>query len=197
MLLTAVLLLAASEMVTVEGTRPAVSPDICLRIAQAKIQEWAQARVERTRTDTFADGTTRETRFIFTENMLYAEHSGIWEAMQVNWAQRRADVAPAVAKRMDLGDCSKGTSQAGVTTYTYSIGQDAVGELDVADATGLPLGMRIAARAAKPGEPVSIAFRYRYDGDAPVPRGAELAAFQHRTRAQQWLLALQEHRAAW
>ena len=197
MLLAAALLLAASETVTVEGARPAVSPDICLRIASAKIKEWAQGRVERTRTDTFAGGIARETRFIFTENMLYAEHSGIWEAMQVSRAQRRADLAPAVAKRMDLADCSKGASLAGVTTYTYAIGEDAVGELDVADATGLPLGMRIAARTAKPGEPVSTAFRYRYDDDVGVPRGAELAAFQHRTRAQQWLLALQEHRAAW
>jgi hypothetical protein len=100
---------------------------------------------------------------------------------------------------MDLADCSKGaaTIEAGVTTYTYSMGKDAVGQLDVSDATGLPLRMRIAARDAKPGAPVSIAFRYAYGDGAQVPRGAELAAFQHRTRAQQWLLALQEHRAAW
>jgi hypothetical protein len=188
-----------SETVTVEGTRPAVSQDICLQIAQAKVKQWAEARIARERTDTFAGGATRVSRFIFTPNMLYAEHSGIWEAMQVSWAQRRGDVADAVARRMDLADCSKGaaTIEAGVTTYTYSMGKDAVGQLDVSDATGLPLRMRIAARDAKPGAPVSISLRYGYGDGVQVPRGAELAAFQHRTRAQQWLLALQEHRAAW
>lgn len=196
------LMLAAvtpSETVTVEGTRPAVSADICLKIAEAKVKQWAQARIARERVDTFADGSTRTSRFIFTQNMLYAEHTGIWEAMQVSWAQRRGDVADAVARRMDLADCSKGaaTLEAGVTTYTYSLGKDAVGALDVSDATGLPLSMWIAARAANGGAPVSISFRYAYGDGVLVPRGAELAAFQHRSRAQQWLLALQEHRAAW
>lgn len=197
-LVTGLMLLAAapSETVTVEGTRPAVSPDICLEIAAAKAKEWAQARVGRERTDTFADGTTRQSRFIFTENTLYAQNRGLWEAGQVTMAQRRADAADTVARRMDLVDCSKGAStvEAGlsVTTYTYAMGKDLIGRMVVSDATGLPLSMRVDRRMAKGGEPVSIAFRYVYDGDVEVPRGAELAQFQHRMRMLQWMSAQQK-----
>jgi len=70
-----------------------------LAIAAAKVKEWAQARVARERTDTFADGTTRASRFIFTENALYANRDGIWQTMQVSWAQRRAELA-AFSHRM-------------------------------------------------------------------------------------------------
>ncbi len=69
------------------GSRASSSPDICLKIADAKVKEWAQARVLRERTDTFSDGTTRKSEFIFTENGLYFRIRDLWQTGQVTWAQ--------------------------------------------------------------------------------------------------------------
>ena len=192
---------AATETVIVQGSREASSPDICLKIADAKVKEWAQARVLRERTDTFADGTTRKSEFIFTENGLYFRVRDLWQTGQVAWAQRRADDARSVARRMALSDCSAGevSEEDGqpVTHYVYSQGPDTTGELWVSDATGLPLRMAVHQKPGKPDQPVTIAFRYSYNDAVKVPDDAQLTALMRQRRSRDMLTSLQLHKAAW
>lgn len=190
---------AQTETVIVQGSRGASSPDICLKIADAKVKEWAQARVLRDRTDTFSDGTSRKSEFIFTENGLYFRVRDLWQTGQVTWAQRRADDARSVAQRMALSDCSAGGEEDGqaVTHYVYSQGPDTTGELWVADATGLPLRMAVHQKPGKPDQPVTIAFRYSYNDAVKVPDDAQLTALMRQRRSRDMLTSLQLHKAAW
>jgi len=192
---------AATETVIVRGSRDASSPDICLKIADAKVKEWAQARVLRERTDKFSDGTTRKSEFIFTENGLYFRIRDLWQTGQVTWAQRRADDAKSVARRMALSDCATaGVSEEdgqSVTHYVYSQGQDIAGELWVLDATGLPLRMAVNQKPAKPDQPAEIEFRYSYNDAVKVPNDAQLASIMRQRRSRDMLTSLQLHHAAW
>jgi hypothetical protein len=192
---------AATETVIVRGSRDASSPDICLKIADAKVKAWAQARILRERTDTFSDGTTRKSEFIFTENGLYFRIRDLWQTGQVTWAQRRADDARSVARRMALSDCAiaEDSEEDGqsVTHYVYSQGSDTVGELWVLDATGLPLRMAVHQKPAKPEQPAAIEFRYSYNDAVQVPNDAQLASIMRQRRARDMLTSLQLHKAAW
>lgn len=192
---------AATETVIVHGSRGASSTDICLKIADAKVKEWAQARVLRERTDTFSDGTTRKSEFIFTENGLYFRIRDLWQTGQVTWAQRRADDAGFVARRMALSDCaiaevSEEDGQS-VTHYVYSQGPDIAGELWVLDAAGLPLRMALNQKPAKPDQPAAIEFRYSYNDAVKVPNDAQLASIMRQRRSRDMLTSLQLHKAAW
>jgi hypothetical protein len=192
---------AQTETVIVRGSRDASSPDICLRIADAKVKEWAQARVLRDRTDVFADGTTRRSEFIFTENGVYFRVRDLWQTGQVARAQRRADDARSVAQRMALSDCSVDAADEedgqAVTHYVYSQGPDAAGELWVLDATGLPLRMAVRQKPEKPDQPVTVELRYSYNDAVKVPDDAQLTAIMRQRRSRDMLTSLQLHHAAW
>ncbi len=191
----------AAEKVTVEGAKSPASPDICLKIADVKIKQWAQKRIQRDRTDLFADGKTRKTEFIFTENALYFQIGEDWRAGQVGWSERETEDHAAVAKRMQLSDCSMGESVRenglSVTRFSYSQGPKTATALWVSDATGLPLRMEIHQQPEKPDQPVTIAFRYLYGDDVKVPAEASTALDARTRRSQAMLTALQLHHAAW
>jgi hypothetical protein len=188
----------APETVVVQGVRQPSSPEACLKIAEAKVREWAQARLLRDRTDTMSDGTKRDSEMIFTENGLFLRAKNIWRTSQVLRNQRAADSAPDVAKRMGLSDCSAGDdvqdSGQPATIYTYRQAPEIVTEMWIGDATGLPLRMEITRPAGEPGEPVEISMRYAYGDAVHVPNGTQLADFQRMMISQDWLRDLQMHR---
>jgi hypothetical protein len=188
----------APETVVVEGARLASSPDICLKIAEAKVREWQQPRMLRDRTDTLADGTRRDSEMIFTENSLFLRVKNMWRSGQVLRAQRRADDAADVAKRMGLDACSNGgeadSDGQTATRYVYAQPPDLTTEMWVSNATGLPLRMMIHQPARSPGQPVEISLRYVYGDGVSVPHLAELAQFQRMKLSQDWLTDLQMNR---
>jgi hypothetical protein len=185
----------ATETVVVQGTAPKSGPDLCLKVAEAKVKQWNEARIRRERTDAFADGTTRTSEMVVTEDALYLHYRGIWWSGQTLRAQRRADSAGAVAGRMGLSSCSVDRGVAAepgpVTVYTYSQGQGMIGALWVSDATGLPLREEIDQPAGAPAKPGKVSLRYAYGADVHVPNGAQLAEFQRRKLSQDWLVDLQ------
>jgi hypothetical protein len=193
--------LGAQESVVVQGAMPQTSSDVCLKIADAKIRQWKQKRIQRDRTDLLGDGTTRKSEFVFTENALYFDVAGGWRAAQVGWSERTTEGADAVAKRMALSDCSMGTSVqedgGPVTRFTYSQGPKISTTLWLSDTTGLPVRMEVHQTADKPDQPVSIAFRYAYGDDVKIPSEAAMGLDARTRRAQAYLTALQLHHAGW
>jgi hypothetical protein len=191
----------APEKVIVEAAKVPASPDICLKIADAKIKQWAQKRIQRDRTDLFADGKVRKTEFIFTENALYFQIGEDWRASQVGWSERETEDPAAIAKRMQLSDCSVGETVQedgqSLTRFTYSQGPRTATTLWVSDTTGLPLRMEIHQQPEKPDQPTTIAFRYAYGDDVKVPAVASTALDARTRRAQAMLTALQLHHSAW
>jgi hypothetical protein len=184
-----------AETVVVQGHRLTSSPDICLKIAEAKVAEWRQAKLLRDRTDTLADGTTRKTEMIFTENGVFEQVRGLWRTGQAKRNQRAADSAEAVAKRMGLSDCSDaGETDAdgqSATRYTYSQEPGITTEIWVSKSTGLPLRMDIVQAAQKPEEPIRISMRYAYGDDVHVPLSAQQRNYMRMMRSQDWLRDMQ------
>lgn len=66
----------ATETVVVQGVRPPASDEACLSIAKAKVGEWSQLKVRRDRLDSFADGRTRASEFVFTSDRVYVQSRG-------------------------------------------------------------------------------------------------------------------------
>ena len=187
----------ATETVVVQGVRPPTSDQACTRIAEAKVKEWAQIKVKRDRLDSFADGRTRASEFVFTSDRVYVQSHGIWRSAQAAHDLRLAGSAAEVAKRMSLADCRLAEQADGRARYTFSQGEGSAGEIWIADASGLPLSMEIRLAQAGKDDPVAISFRYAFGDAVEVPRGAELAAFEKSMRTQQWITALQSGRPAW
>ncbi|HEX4859983.1 MAG TPA: hypothetical protein VFV07_02020 [Rhizomicrobium sp.] len=193
--------MGAQENVIVQGVQPRAASDACLKIADAKIKQWKQRRIQRDRTDLLADGTARKSEFVFTERALYFEVGGDWRAAQVGWSERTTEGVDAVARRMALSDCSMGaTAQedgGAVTSFTYSQGPKIATTLWISDATGLPVRMEVHQKADKPDQPVTIAFRYVYGDAVQIPKEAAMGLDAHTRRAQAYLTALQLRHAGW
>src|SRR6185437_4857737 len=94
--------LQTPETVIVEGHRFQPSPDACLTVAESIVREWAQARLQRDRTDTLADGDIRKTELIFTENTVFQLVEGFWRTGPATRGQRSTGSAQDVIKRMEL-----------------------------------------------------------------------------------------------
>jgi hypothetical protein len=193
--------MGAQENVIVQGTQPQAASDACLKIADAKIRQWKQRRIQRDRTDLLADGTSRKSEFVFTERALYFEVSGDWRAAQVGWSERTTEGVDSVAQRMALSDCSQGSTAqedgGPVTSFTYSQGPKIATTLWISDATGLPVRMEVHQKADKPDQPVTIAFRYLYGDAVQIPKEAAMGLDARTRRAQDYLTALQLHHAGW
>jgi hypothetical protein len=177
----------AVDTVTVTGQR--FSEDACLHIAKAKYAQWAQARVMRTQTETFADGTQKNSETVFTENTVYNLHYTIWVTGQLSARQRTAEAPAVLEKNMDLSGCSSGeqAEEGGqkTTVYTFLSGKDddaAQGKIWIADATGLPVREEMALAGKAPEIPVALSARYTYGADVQIPRMAELAESVRLTR---------------
>lgn len=169
----------AVEEVIVTGHKP--SADACQRIADAKFEQWAQPRLSRVQTETFADGTQKTSEKIYTDNTVYIQDGKIWNTMQLFTPQRRVESAGAVAKNMGLADCAKGESaeESGqtVTIYTYSVGggdNPTAARIWISNKTGLPVREEMDGEAKPPGLTL-ISAVYAYDGDVHIPLPAELA----------------------
>src|ERR1700742_4017557 len=115
----AAVLLAASIPGAVSAQ---TASDACQAVAQARVLEWAQARMLRDRTDTMADGSVRPSQLIFTENGMYEKTRGVWLTGQATRAQRSAGSVGQVIRHMGLSDCeSAGTDTvdgAGAAVYS-------------------------------------------------------------------------------
>jgi hypothetical protein len=116
----------AVEQVIVTGHKP--TADACRKIAEAKYTQWAQPRLSRVQTETFADRSQKTIQKIYTENTVYLGHGSIWNTMQLFTAQRRVESPEAVARNMDLADCAKGDAADenghAATIYDYRVGAD-------------------------------------------------------------------------
>jgi len=193
--------MGAQENVIVQGAEPQAASDVCLKIADAKIRQWKQRRIQRDRTDLLADGTARKSEFVFTENALYFEVGRDWRAAQVGWSERTTEGAASVAQRMALSDCSQGATAeedgGAVTSFTYSQGPKIATTLWISNATGLPVRMEVHQKADKPDQPVTIAFRYVYGDAVQIPKEAAMGLDARTRRAQAYLTALQLRHAGW
>ena len=178
---------SAVETVTVTGQR--FSEDACLRIAKAKYAQWAQPRVMRAETDTFADGATKNNETIYTENTIYYGRNNIWRTGQIFMGQRTAESPAVIEKNMGLANCSSGekVQESGkqTTIYSFSAGTSddaASGRIWVSDVSGLPLREEMQLSSKGPKLPISVVAFYSYGDDVQIPRPAELAESVRLTR---------------
>ena len=185
----------STETVIVEGRRFQPSPDGCLTVAEAIVREWAQARLQRDRTDTLADGDIRKTELIFTENTVFQLVEGFWRTGPATRGQRSTGSAQDVIKRMELSDCSVGGEEdvKGEKTkvYAYAQAPDTRAEIWVSEATGLPLRIEVEQSAQKPKEPVKIPMNFVYGDNVHVPLAAENRNYRRMLASQAWLRQMQ------
>jgi hypothetical protein len=187
--------LQSTETVIVEGQRFQPSPDACLTVAEAIVREWAQARLQRDRTDTLADGDIRKTELIFTENTVFQLVDGFWRTGPATRGQRSTGPVQDVINRMELTDCSVGGEEEvnGQKAAVYAYGQkpDTKAEIWISKATGLPLRIDVEQPAKKPNEPVKISMSFVYDDDVHVPLDAEHRDYRRMLASQTWMRQMQ------
>ena len=195
----------ATETVVVTGKKRPVDP--CVAVAAAKYAQWGQERMMIDETRTFADGTKRNDKVIYTANAAYGQHDGRpWNTVQLTRPQRTAYSPETVEKSMSLGTCEfvgtedeDGGRSASLYAITYLPDKDgsrSSGKIWIIDATGLPLRQEMQ----NPTQPnarvaVEISAHYSYGDDVKVPRSAEVAEFERRERTQLWLYQLQLHQS--
>jgi hypothetical protein len=165
--------------------------DACQMVAQARVLEWAQARMQRDRVDTMADGSVRPSQLIFTENGMYEKIRGIWLTGQATRAQRSAGSVAAVVRHMGLTNCESAGREyvdgARTAVYTYAEDDGITGKIWVSEASGLPVRAELAQPSGHSNLPVKISMRYAYDAAVEVPAGAELRDFIRQKKSQDWL----------
>jgi hypothetical protein len=165
--------------------------DACVRVANAKLQEWNQARLSRDRMDTYANGSTLNTQIIFTENGMYQQIKGVWRTGQATRHQRSAGSASSVAHNMGFTDCSADGADSvdGQKTlvYSYEQGPEMKSRVWVSETTGLPLRTEISQTPARYDIPTKIVMTYAYNGDVRVPKTAELKNWMRMKYSQDWL----------
>lgn len=187
--------LQAPETVIVEGQRFQPSPDACLTVAEAIVREWAQARLQRDRTDTLANGDIRKTELIFTENTVFQRVEGFWRTGPATRGQRSTGPVQDVIKRMELSDCSVGGEEEvngqKAAVYAYAQKPDTKAEIWISKATGLPLRIDVEQSAKKPKEPVKISMSFVYDDDVHVPLDAEHREYRRMLASQAWMRQMQ------
>ncbi len=185
----------STETVIVEGQRFQPSPDGCLTVAEAIVREWAQARLQRDRTDTLANGDIRKTELIFTENTVFQLVDGFWRTGPATRGQRSTGPAQDVIKRMELLDCSVGGEEEvngqKASVYAYAQNPDTKAQIWVSQATGLPLRIEVEQSAQKPKEPVKISMNFVYGDDVHVPLDAEHRDYRRMLASQAWLRQMQ------
>lgn len=181
---------AVSMMFVVPVQASPVS-DACMRVANAKLLEWNQARMLRDRMDTYADGSTLNTEVIFTENGMFHRVKGIWRTGQATRDQRSGGSASTVAHNMGFTDCSADGADSvdGQKTlvYSYEQGPDMKSRVWVSETTGLPLRTEIAQTPARHDVPSKVVLTYAYNGDVRVPKDAELRNWVRMNASQDWL----------
>lgn len=190
---TSFLIASAFAVSTTFAVQAQASPvsDVCMKVANAKLQEWNQARILRDRMDTYANGSTLDTQVIFTENGMFHRVKGIWRTGQATRDQRSGGSASSVAHNMGFTDCSADGADSvdGQKTlvYSYEQGPDMKSRVWVSETTGLPLRTEIAQTPARYDIPAKVVMTYAYNDDVRVPKDAELRNWMRMNRSQDWL----------
>lgn len=162
-----------------------------MRVADAKLQEWNQARLMRDRMDTYANGSTLDTQIIFTENGMFQLVKGVWRTGQATRHQRSAGSASSVAHNMGFTGCSADGADnidgQKALVYSYEQGPDMKSRVWVSEATGLPLRTEISQTPERYDIPAKIVMTYVYNDDVRLPKDAELRNWMRMNRSQDWL----------
>ena len=168
----------------------AYAADACDVIAQAKMAQWQQPKIRRTRELTMSDGSKKTDDEIVTLNTMYFQAHGRWYSGQMSLHDRGVPSTANLKDRLSLTDCQESghDQEAGqaVTVYTYrSVSDDFDASLKIwiADASGLPLRAEMQNTAPKGNQASLIAARYAYGDNVRLPMGAQLADF---TRRYNW-----------
>jgi hypothetical protein len=163
---------------------PLSSDDACLTLAEAKHEQWLQRRVLIEQTKTFADGSTKATSILVTENTAYLKRVS-WRSRAVSVQERGVPSAQQILTAMGLGQCAKGATvqdaNQPATVYAYDYLPDdkgfiAHGKMWISESTGLPVKeeMQDPAPPANAMVANAITATYTYNDDVQVPAGAEL-----------------------
>lgn len=189
--LAALAALAPSAPALADGQYASPSSDACLAVANAKVLEWNQAKLYRTRMDTMADGKARPSVMIFTENGMFEQVRGLWRTGQALRNQRVAGSTESVMKRMGLTDCaSAGEDDVDgqkASVYTYSQDPDIRARIWISNGTGLPLRAEIEQSPGHDNNPVKVSMTYAYNDDVHVPNAAVQRNLIRMQRSQDWL----------
>ena len=165
--------------------------DACMRVANAKLLEWNQARILRDRMDSYANGSTLNTQIIFTENGMFQRVKGLWRTGQATRDQRSGGSVSTVAHNMGFTECNAdGADEVDgqkTLVYSYEQGPDMKSRVWVSETTGLPLRTEIAQSPARHDVPSKIVMTYAYNGDVHVPKDAELRNWIRMNYSQDWL----------
>lgn len=165
--------------------------DACMKVANAKLHEWNQARLLRDRMDTYADGSTLNTEVIFTENGMFHLVKGVWRTGQATRHQRSAGSAGTVVHNMGFTGCSADGAEnvdgERANVYSYEQGPDMKSRIWVSDATGLPLRAEISQVPKRSDIPSKIVMTYVYDDNVHVPLVAETRNAVRMARSQTYL----------
>lgn len=165
----------------------AFAADACDTIARAKVAQWQQPKIRRTRDLTMADGSKKTDDMIVTLNTMYFEAHGRWYAGQMTLHDRGVPSTANLADRLSLTDCQESghEQEAGqaATVYSYRSQSDdfnATLKIWIADGSGLPLRAEMQNTAPRDKQASLIAARYVYGRDVHLPARAELADFTRR-----------------
>jgi hypothetical protein len=162
------------------------STDTCLILARAKHEQWVQPRVLIEQSKTFADGSTKATSILVTENTAYAKHRNSWKSAAVSTRARAVPPPDTILAAMRLGTCTKGATvqdkNRTVSIYSFDYLPDkdgfvAHGKMWISESSGLPVReeMQDPAPPANAMVATAMSATYTYNDDVVVPRGAELA----------------------
>jgi hypothetical protein len=165
--------------------------DACMKVANARLQEWNQARLLRDRMDTYADGSTLNTEIIFTENGMFHLVKGIWRTGQATRRERSAGSASSVIHNMGFTDCTADGAEdvdgQRSAVYSYEQGPDMKSRIWISEATGLPLRAEVRQVPKRRDIPAKIVMTYIYDDNVHVPHTAELKNFERLARSQTYV----------
>ncbi|MGH7489572.1 MAG: hypothetical protein ACREMY_28825, partial [bacterium] len=143
------------------------------------------------RMDTMADGTTRPSVMIFTENGMFEKVRGMWRTGQALHNQRVAGSIENVLERMGLMDCVRAGEEdvdgQKAAVYTYSQDPDISATIWVSKTSGLPLRAELQQSPGRHNNPIKVSMRYTYNGDVRVPKDAELRNWMRMNQSQDWL----------
>ena len=197
---------AQAQIETVVITGKIDPADPCMVVAGAKAAQWSSTPLKIRETRTLGSGVVKESETIFTVNQAYAHYLGRpWNTTQFLVPERRMKSAGAASQKMQLAECRfvRSDDQGGDAADLYEItykpdadGSVSTGEIWIANANGLPLRQVLDLNALHPDPnlPVIIAASFTYGDAVKVPREAQLAEYDRRSRTQQWVKAVQENR---
>src|SRR6185295_1877190 len=101
----------------------AFAGDACDTIAKAKVAQWQQPKIRRTRDLTMADGSKKTDDIIVTLNTMYFQAHGRWFSGQMSLHDRGVPSTANLTERLSLTDCQEAghEQEAGqaATVYTY------------------------------------------------------------------------------